>query len=130
MNHSEMTAGVTHFISEYVDTLEKLDLLVLLIHSADRWWDAPSAAEALGTTSGAARQILEHFATQNLLEIRVTGDVRYRFQPGDSQLEAATREFANTYRTNRLGVLRIVTGSRHDLRDFADAFRIRRDDDR
>lgn len=130
MNAGEITAALTHFISEYVDTLEKVELLTVLIESPDKWWDAASAAQVLHTTSGTARQMLERFAAQNLLEIRVTGDIRYRYQPGNPQLAAAAGEFADTYRTNRLGVLRLVTIGRHDLRDFADAFRIRRNDDR
>jgi hypothetical protein len=129
-NHREISPGVMRFIAEHVDTLEKLELLKLMTDSEGRWWDAASAAEALGMTTGAARQLLERFAAQNLLEIRVTGDVRYRFQPGDPRLEASAREFANAYRTNRLGILRLVTKSPDSLRDFADAFRIRRDDDR
>ena len=96
VSHSAMTAGVTRSISEYVDTLEKVELLALLIESSEKWWDAGSAAEMLGTTTGAARQILERCAAQNLLEIRVTDDVRHRLRPGNSHLEAAVRECANT----------------------------------
>src|SRR5688572_12381120 len=126
----QLTPGLTRFIDEHVDTLEKLELLMLLLESPDRWWDAAIAAQTLRTTVGAARQMLERFAAQNLLEIRVTGDVRYRYQPGDGQLAELAREFAHAYRVNRLGVVRLVTEGRQPLRDFADAFRIRRDDDR
>ena len=130
MSHDEISGGVARFIGEHIDTREKLELLALLIESSDRWWDAASAAEVLGVTTGAARQMLERFAAQNLLEIRVTGDVRYQYRPGDPQLAASALEFVNTFRTNRLGVLRMVAPGRDNLRDFADAFRIRRHDDR
>jgi hypothetical protein len=126
----EITATLASFIRQYTDSVDKLELLTSMIESPDRWWDAASAAQMLGTTAGVARRILERFAAQNLLEIRVTGDVRYRYQPGDPQLEATGCEFAAAYRANRLAVLRLVTGERERLRDFADAFRIRTDDDR
>ena len=129
-NQRELARGVERFIADHVDTLDKLELLTVMIESTDKWWDATSAAQALGTTTDAARQMLERFAAQNLLAIRVTGNVRYRYQPGDPRLEAAVAAFATAYRTNRLGVLRLVTARRSSLRDFADAFRIRRDDDR
>lgn len=126
----EITATVARFIKEHVDTLEKVELLALLIESSDKWWDAAGAAQVLGTTTSAARQMLERFAAQNLLAIRVTGDVRYQYQPGEPRLESSVSEFANAYHANRLGVLRLITEGRQSLRDFADAFRIRRDDDR
>ena len=72
---------------------------------------------------------MDHLAAHNLLDIRITADVRYRFRPGTEDLQTAAREFADQYRTRPLPLLELVSGTRRSIRDFADAFRIRRDDD-
>jgi hypothetical protein len=80
-----------------------------------------------------ARATLERFAQQNLLDIRISDDVRYRFQPGTDQLETAASAFAAAYRRDPALVVQYVAESAAEtdsLRDFADAFRIRRRDDR
>jgi hypothetical protein len=119
------------FVQEHVRSLEHLEILLLLMQYPDRWWDANAVAQAVGVASESARQALDHFAARNLLAIAVTGAVRYRFQPGHDALRAAADAFGEACRTNRLAVLRLVTKqSPRGVRDFADAFRIRRDDDR
>jgi hypothetical protein len=119
------------FVAEYVRSLEELQLLIALIQSPERWWDATAAARELGMAMSAARRGLDALAARNLLDIRITGDVRYQFRPGTEELRAAARATEEAYRTNPLAVVQLVaqTGKR-GLRDFADAFRIRRDDDR
>lgn len=126
-----LPSHVTNFISAHLRTLEQLELLLLLMQTPDRWWDAAAIALQLGVTADTARRALEHLAARNLLAIRITGDVRYQYQPGEPQLADAARMLAEAFRVNRLAVLRLVAEpERRSIRDFADAFRIRRDDDR
>ena len=127
----ELPAAVTAFLDAYIDSLEHLELLLLVMQTPQRWWDAPAVGAQLGTHPDQARRALEHLAARNLLAIRVTGDVRYQYQPGRPDLAEAARLVAATYRERRVAVLQAVTQpERRSLRDFADAFRIRRDDDR
>jgi hypothetical protein len=121
---------VLAFMAEHIKSLHQLQLLVAVIESGDRWWDATSAARELGTTADAARRALDHLAAHNLLDIRITGDVRYQFRPGTEELRSAAREFAEQYRDRPLPLLELVSGgARRSIREFADAFRIRRDAD-
>lgn len=111
--------------------LEQLDLLVLLMESPDHWWDAASVARTLGLSANAARVALERFASQNLLAISLTTDVRYQFRPGEPGLADIAQAFGETCRTSRRAVLQTIAGRpARSIRDFADAFRIRRNDDR
>ena len=100
------------------------------VDTRDRWWDAAAIAKELGIGNTAARHSLDHLARGNLLDIRITGDVRYQFNPGTAELESAALACAAAYRTNPVAVVQMVAGSsRRSLRDFADAFRIRGNDD-
>ena len=98
----------------------------------DRWFDAAGVARELAITPRNARAALERLAGQNLLEIRVTAEVRYQFHPGTPELLIAANACVGAYRRNPMALWRVASGhlNRRDVRDFADAFRIRRDDER
>jgi hypothetical protein len=123
---------VVAFLAAHIRSVDDLHLLIAMAAAADRWWDAASAAGALMTDPKTARGLLEHLAAHNLLEIRVTGDVRYKFHPGTPELRQAVRACIDTYHAQPVAVWRAVSGTpaRRSVRDFADAFRIRRHDDR
>jgi hypothetical protein len=123
---------VSSFITAHLRTVDDLHLLVAMAGAQDRWFDADGVAHELGITPRRARAALERFASQNLLEIRVTGDVRYQFHPGTPELLAAANGCVEAYRRHPMALWRLATEHLHrrDVRDFADAFRIRRDDDR
>jgi hypothetical protein len=127
----ELSPPVRTFLADHVSTLEQFQLLVRIVQSGDRWWDAATAAHELGLTPGQARAALDHLAKHNLLDIRITGDVRYQFRPGTDALRDAAHAAVEEFRRKPVQVLEVLTGgARRNIRDFADAFRIRRDDDR
>lgn len=123
---ADFAPHVVAFVSEHVRTLAELQLLMLLIHSGDRWWDAASAAHESGLSVADARRALDFFGSHNLLDIRITGDVRYQYRPGTAELRDRATACAVAYRTRPLDLARLVTGpSAASVRDFADAFRLR-----
>ena len=131
MSPHELPPFVLGFMASHIRSLEELQLLMALIQSPDRWWDANTAARELVMAPGVARRALDHFAASNLLDIRITGDVRYQFRPGTDDVRRAALACYDAYRADPLAMIqRVSAGTRGAIRDFADAFRIRRDDDR
>ena len=122
-------ADVASFVGRHLRSLEDLQVLMTCIDGRDRWWDAPTVARSLGISHTAARHALDHLARGNLLDIRITGDVRYQFNPGSAELGGPALACAAVYRSNPVPLVQMVAGSaRRSVRDFADAFRIRPDD--
>jgi hypothetical protein len=118
---------VVQFVNDSADSLERLELLVMLIESPDRWWDAVSAGRALGVSAATMQRDLEHLATRNLLAVKLGNDVSYRFDPGDATVRALSEAFATAYRNNPRALFRLVAERQNRaVRDFADAFRVRR----
>ena len=114
------------FVARHLRSLEDLQVLMTCIEARDRWWDAAAVARELGISATSARHTLDHLARGNLLDIRITGDVRYQYNPGTAELNAAALACAAAYRTNPVPLVQMVAGSaRRSVRDFADAFRIR-----
>ena len=99
-----------------------------MVDAPDRWWDAELVRRELGMPLHTARAALDRFASGNLLDIRVTGDVRYQLRPGTGELGAAISDFAEAYRAHPASVVRAVVSGSRNIRDFADAFRIRKSD--
>lgn len=124
--------AIVAFLRDHIRTVDDLHLLVAVASSEDRWWDETLVAREMLIDPAQARALLEHLAAHNLLEIRVTGSVRYQFRPGTPELHEAARACLAAYRDNPSAVWRVIAGpgGRRSIRDFADAFRIRRDDDR
>jgi hypothetical protein len=85
-----------------------------------------------GIPIASARWALDTLARRNLLDIRITGDVRYQFAPAQPAVREAALACAAVYRAQPLTVVveRIVDPGARTVRAFADVFRIERDDDR
>jgi hypothetical protein len=122
---------VISFVATHLRNVDDLELLVAMAGAQDRWFDAEGVARDLSIATRSARAALERLARQNLLEIRVTADVRYKFHPGTPELLAAANACVEAYRRNPMALWRLASEhlDRRGVRDFADAFRIRRDDD-
>jgi DNA-binding IclR family transcriptional regulator len=121
---------VIAFAALHINSLEDLQVLLSCLDARDRWWDASGMARELGISVSAARRSLDRLARGNLLDIRIRDDVRYQFKPGTAAIEAAAVRCAAAYRADPIAMVQLVTGcSYRSVRDFADAFRIRRDDD-
>lgn len=117
---------VVAFVSENLRNIEDVHLMLALMQS-DRWWDARAAAAELGLDVITAGRSLDRLASLNLLDIRITGDVRYQFRPGTDELAQIARECLDAYRSNPIALFTALQRpSRKGLRDFADAFRLRR----
>jgi len=91
---------LARFAATHLGSLEDLRVLALCVEQRDRWHDATAIARTLGIGRRAARAALDHLARNNLLDIRITGDLRYRFRPGTSELESQALALVDAYRRN------------------------------
>lgn len=129
---ASLPAALVQFAHSYVHSVEDLQVFILCVDHRQRWWDATSIARALSITESRARRILDQLARANLLDIRISDAVRYRFEPGIQELEQHAVAFAVAYHNNPADVVNLIARSTvsDSVRDFADAFRIKRDDHR
>ena len=117
---------VADFLTLHIGSPEDLEVFLACVTAPERWWDASSMASEVGVRPQAAHRSLDHLARSNLLDIRVTADVRYQFNPGTEELRDRAIACAAEYRVNPIGVVQIVTDRRRRIRDFADAFKLRK----
>ena len=127
MRSPEVPVEVLTFVSENLRNMEELQLMLTICQAPQRWWDARTAASELGIDEVAAGRTLDRLATLNLLDIRITDDVRYQFRPGTEELVRLARGCVDAYRSNPIALFAAVQPpARRGIRDFADAFRLRK----
>jgi hypothetical protein len=123
----EVPKHVSAFFNEHVASLDELGMLVMLMTSPSKWWNANAAAREVGLPEGPVRRMLDRFASHNLLDIRISDDVRYQFRPGTADLETRAAAAYAFYREHPAVVLQWARMLRRStIMDFADAFRWRR----
>jgi len=120
---------VRRFLERRVDNIEQLEIVLLLSQYSDRSWTAADVASSLRLVERAAAAHLETLAARHLLDVRLGHDVRYRFSPATPELSAIVKQVAETYRDQRSEIVAFVSARLQSLRDFADAFRLKKDRD-
>src|SRR5688572_17785967 len=123
----QVPEDVRAFLSGCVGSLDELGMLFVLMASATRWWTAQAAGVEIGVSGKRAGQILERFASCNLLDIKIANDVSYRFRPGNAELQAGAASLLALYQERPAAILRWAAGlGGGRINDFADAFRLKR----
>ena len=123
----KIPADVRDFVSRYLPTLEHLEVLMLLQRTAARFWSPPEVAGELRIADPTAADVLEGLASDNFLDIKISNDVLYRFNPATPALEGIAARSADFYSRERIAMMNlVVTGSLGPIRDFAEAFRLKK----
>lgn len=130
MSDAAIPPRVQRFISTHIDSIEKLEVLLLLRARAEREWTARDVSQELRINESSSAARLEDLTARRLL---VKGDgnpASYRFSPASADDAQAVGELQDTYSTRRVSVISFIFSKPLDkVRGFADAFRLKRDKD-
>lgn len=130
MSASGLPEDVRRFIIDSVDSVEQLEILLLLHQHRDRAWDAEAVARELRVSPLSAGERLRELAADGLLEKRGGKPAEYRYAPASPKLDEAVRGLVTAYAERRVTVINLIFSKPVDrIRTFADAFRFRKDDD-
>ena len=120
-------------IAEHIDSVEQLEILLLLYQHPERSWTAESVARELRVSALSVTDRLKDMTQAGLLS-RVEGSLaEYRCAPESPKLAEAVSGLATAYSERRVTVINLIFSKPVDkIRTFADAFRLRKDatDDR
>jgi hypothetical protein len=120
---------VQRFIATHIDSIEKLEVLLLLRTHADREWTARDVSLELRIAETSASARLADLAARRLVTER-GNPVAYRFGPASAEDEQDVTDLQATYATRRVSVISFIFSKPLDkVRGFADAFRLKRDKD-
>jgi predicted ArsR family transcriptional regulator len=121
---------VQRFISTHIDSIEKLEVLLLMRSHASREWSAREVSQELRITEASASARLEDLAARRFLVMKEGSPPSYRFSPASLEDEQDISALQETYSMRRVSVISFIFSKPLDkVRGFADAFRLKRDKD-
>jgi hypothetical protein len=114
------------FIARYVHSVEQLEILCLLAESPARDWQPAEVFRNIQSSQDSVAANLLYLAHERILTS--TADSGYRFSPASPELGRMALNLVKTYREKRVTVVETIYKNPLDpIRNFADAFRIRKD---
>jgi hypothetical protein len=119
---------VRNFLFQHIDSVEQLEVLLLLRMHADRGWSPEEVATELRTDARSVRERLDDLRGGGLLAAEPEGGLRYA--PKSPALDRTVHAVAQCYETHRVAIITLIFSKPSDrIRSFADAFRLRKEED-
>jgi hypothetical protein len=126
----DLPEEVRRLIAENIDSVEQLEILLLLFQHPDRSWNAETVARELRISPISAGERLEDLTYDGFVSRADGSEAGYRYGPESPELDAAVRGLATAYPTRRVTVINLIFSKPVDkIRTFADAFRLRKKGD-
>jgi hypothetical protein len=132
MPESGIPERVRTFVREHIQSIEQVEVLLLLFRTAPREWTAMSTGRELRIDPVSAARRLTDFQSQGLVKAR-PGDeaLLYWYDGASGTLDRAISELATAYHERRTALINLILSTpNEDVRVFADAFRLRRREDK
>jgi predicted ArsR family transcriptional regulator len=121
---SELPTELRAFLYSCIDSVEQLEILMLLCRDSGPW-TARATAERLGFSDVLTRGHLETLSARGLLQIAVAADVLYAYSPKNAELRRYADQLSEHYARARTAIMRFVASNPRRLKRFADAFKLR-----
>jgi hypothetical protein len=121
--------AVDQFLAKYVNSIEYLEILLLLADDPERRFTAEEVAQEIYAVNVSASRRLEKMVADRLVEATEKSARSYRFAPVDQQMRTLVAQVAQTYRERRVAVITLIASRpMENVRAFADAFRLGKKD--
>ncbi|MEO5728861.1 MAG: hypothetical protein ABI134_11560 [Byssovorax sp.] len=97
------------FITTHINSIEELEVLVLLRATEEREWSAAQISRELGASVPWIQERLADLASRGFLSIQEAGsEPLYRYAPSTRESRAQVEDLALTYKQRRLSVINLV----------------------
>src|SRR5690349_12182060 len=127
---SDLPEEVRRFIAQHIDSVEQLEILLLLHQQPGRAWSSEAVARELRIAPASAGERLEAMVHDGILLRQGVSPKEYLYSPETMKLDDAVRGLAMGYAKRRVTVINLIYSKPVGrIRTFADAFRLRKDED-
>jgi hypothetical protein len=125
MAKHHLSEELKRFIRQKIQTVLRLEVLLLLHDQQSRSFSAAEIANQLGFESEATQDQLIALEAMGLAIQSTTDESRYNYHPVNATLGAAVEQLAAAYSTQFVPILSVILADNSDRpRLFAEAFRI------
>ncbi len=125
---SALPEDVRRFILSRIDSVEQLEVLLLMHRAPGAVWTPEAIARELYSTPSSVRGRLESLVRQELVAAEGT-PASFHYRPQAPSLVPTIDRLAECYRQRRVAVITLIASKPlENVRAFSDAFRLRRKD--
>lgn len=127
LTESDIPEPVRRFLAAHIDSIEQLEVLMLLRAHAARAWSADDVNRELRSSVMSIRDRLGDLAGKGFLVAgEVEGALAYRYAPADGEASRLIDALASAYKARRLAVITLIYARpENDVAALSGAFEIR-----
>ena len=108
----DVPADVQRFLQDHVESLEQLEILVLLQPRIERAWSVLEVADELRIRDSVAEEELRRLRDRGLLVVvGSTSNPSFRYGPRSESLAMMTQRLVETYDAQRVAIMRLMTAN-------------------
>src|SRR3954465_5717026 len=104
----EIPEPVVSFIREWINSVEQLEMLLLLKRHPEKEWTAQEMSRALSSNPDAVASRLVPFEAVRLVAVKPGPEPRFRYQPSNPVLDETIRALAEAYSTYSVRVVSLI----------------------
>lgn len=123
-----ISGEVKEFIAKYIDSVESLEVLLLLLSRPEKSWSPEEITQQIRSSRASIDGRLAHLKRHGFLK-RDDSPSQYRYQPASTELDEQLRKLAEAYKEFRVGIVELIYRPEGGIRSFADAFKLKKEDD-
>jgi predicted transcriptional regulator len=124
MPDSGLPADVEQFISEYVRSVEHLEVLLAMAALPDAKWSVAELFGKVRSSESSVRERLEELNAQGLVDKH--GEL-YQFSPKETRLREIIEQLAKAHKERSIRVIQTIYSERgRAVRELSAAFRFRK----
>ena len=126
MPDGPVPAELRQFIARYIQSVEQLGILCLLVENPNQSWSEAEIFHRIQSSQESVSAALRYFAAEGFLAYNPAEG--YRVSPKTAELDRLAGELVKTYRGRRVSIVEAIYKVPEDsIRHFADAFKLRKD---
>lgn len=122
MSSNSITDEIRTFIFERIDSVELLEILLLLWSKRDGTWTARAVSDHLRTNPESTARKLENLVVLGLISRVEESPAIYRFDASSQANDELVADLAEAYRVRPHKILELIFSPSKRARSFANAF--------
>jgi hypothetical protein len=130
MTDEAVPEAVQRFIALHIDSVAKIEALLLMYRNPEQTWDAALLAKRLYITPAETAKILAELHARQFLDARDLPKGSFCYRPASSELTDQVQQLADTYAKRLVAVTHLIhqrAAPSNSLQMFADAFKLKKD---
>lgn len=129
MNEEPIPIEIKQFILKSIDSIAQLEALLLLRGNQSEEWDTEKVAKRLYISEQETALLLRRLCDKEFIIANSDQPPRYQYQPRSTELRHMVNQVAEIYSKQLVPVTNLIHSKSHNrIQEFADAFRLRKDD--